>query len=70
VIIGNCRHARQLVETLRERTLIKIDRAVGKRLFRVGAPNDRSDEVAADIAVGRLTGNMEAPLMPPSLHVR
>ena len=31
VIIGNRRHTRQLVETLRERTLRKIDRAVGKR---------------------------------------
>ena len=50
VIIGNRRHTRQLVETLRERTLRKIDRAVDKRSFRVGAPNDKSDETVAEVA--------------------
>jgi hypothetical protein len=62
VIIGNHRHASQLVETLRERTLIKIECTAGKRSFRVGAPNNPSDETAAEV-VCRLSGHMEAPLV-------
>jgi hypothetical protein len=40
VIIGNRLNTSQLVETLSERTLIKIERTAGKRSFTVGAPNN------------------------------
>jgi hypothetical protein len=42
---------------------------VGKRSFRVSAPNNRSDETAAEVAVCRLSGYMEAPHTPPSLYL-
>jgi hypothetical protein len=61
------RHVSQLVETLRERTLIKIERTAGKRSFRVGAPSNRSDETAAEVAICILSGHMEAPHTLPSL---
>jgi hypothetical protein len=44
--------------------LFKIDRAVGKRLFGVNALNEQSDETAAEVAVGRLSGHIEAPHTP------
>ena len=69
VIIGNRRHASQLVETQRERTLVKIERTVVKRSFRFGAPNNRSDETAAEVVVCRPSGHMEAPHTPPSLYL-
>jgi hypothetical protein len=69
VIIGNRRHTSQLVETLRERTLIEIERTAGKRSFRVGAPNNLSDEAAAGVAACRLSGHMEAPHTTPSLYL-
>jgi hypothetical protein len=69
MIIGNRRHASQLVETLCERTLIKIERTAGKRSFRVGTPNNRSDAKAAEVAVCRQSGHMEASHTPPSLYL-
>jgi hypothetical protein len=57
MIIENRRHASQLVETLRERTLIKIECTVGKRSFRFGAPNNRSDKMVAEVAACRLSGH-------------
>jgi hypothetical protein len=69
VIIGNRQHASQLVETLRERTLIKIERTAGKQSFKVGSTNNQSDETAADVAVCRRSGHMEAPHTSPSLYL-
>jgi hypothetical protein len=65
VIIGNHRHVGQLVETLRERTLIRIKRTVGKRSLKVGAQDNRSDETAAEVAICRLSGHVEALHTPP-----
>jgi hypothetical protein len=69
VSIGNRRHGHQLVETLLKRILIIINCAVGKCSFRVGAQNDRSDEMVAEVAVCRISGHMEALHTPPSLHL-